>query len=103
LCTWNVSPIKLGKIVDLLDHVLIGALDFSAKAFSTFLAKWSSINGPFLSDLAISYFFAFLDLTMYLFEAFFLFLVFTPRAFLPHGVIGEGLPIGDLPSPPPCG
>ena len=50
-----------------------------------------------------SYFLAFLDLTIYLFDALFLFLVLTPRVFFPHGDIGDGLPIGDLPSPPPCG
>ena len=30
-------------------------------------------------------------------------LVFLPRAGLPQGVTGDFLPIGDLPSPPPCG
>src|SRR6056297_3577888 len=26
-----------------------------------------------------------------------------PSVFLPHGLIGDGIPIGALPSPPPCG
>jgi len=57
LCTLNVRPMNDGKIVDLLDHVLIG--DFFAPPStiaSTFLSRWSSANGPFLSDLAIIYF-----------------------------------------------
>ena len=29
--------------------------------------------------------------------------VLYPSVGLPHGVIGEGIPIGVLPSPPPCG
>src|SRR5947207_15656261 len=29
--------------------------------------------------------------------------VFAPRAGLPHGLIGVLRPMGDLPSPPPCG
>ncbi|EPJ16537.1 hypothetical protein CP02DC21_1980, partial [Chlamydia psittaci 02DC21] len=35
--------------------------------------------------------------------AFLVFLVLTPGAFLPHGVIGLLRPIGWRPSPPPCG
>ena len=31
------------------------------------------------------------------------FLVFTPSAGFPHGVTGRGRPIGERPSPPPCG
>ena len=31
------------------------------------------------------------------------FLVLNPRAGLPHGVLGPGIPTGDLPSPPPWG
>jgi len=40
---------------------------------------------------------------MYLLLAFVLFLVLIPKAGLPQGVTGFGRPIGDLPSPPPCG
>src|SRR3990172_6820163 len=29
--------------------------------------------------------------------------VFAPRVGLPHGLIGPGMPIGERPSPPPCG
>ncbi len=40
-------------------------------------------------------------LTINFVEAFLLFLVLIPRAFLPQGVIGDLRPIGCLPSPPP--
>src|SRR5690554_729194 len=36
-------------------------------------------------------------------DAFLVSRVLIPRAFLPHGVIGDTRPIGALPSPPPCG
>ena len=42
-------------------------------------------------------------LTINLLEAFFFLRVLRPRAGLPQGVLGPGRPIGDLPSPPPCG
>jgi hypothetical protein len=45
----------------------------------------------------------FLRLTMNLLLAFFLERVLCPRVGLPQGVTGPGLPIGDLPSPPPWG
>src|SRR5699024_3019688 len=41
--------------------------------------------------------------TINLSEALFFFLVLYPRAGLPHGVTGEGIPIEVLPPPPPCG
>ena len=40
---------------------------------------------------------------IYLLLEFFFFLVCRPNAGLPHGVTGCSRPIGDLPSPPPCG
>src|SRR6056297_2397777 len=55
----------------------------------------------FLLSLKIYYFFLFL--TMNLLDFFLFFLVLYPIVGLPHGVTGEGLPIGALPSPPPCG
>jgi len=36
-------------------------------------------------------------------EYFFFFLVLLPKVFFPQGVFGDFIPIGDLPSPPPCG
>ena len=42
-------------------------------------------------------------LTIILLEDLFFFLVFSPRAGLPQGVIGPERPIGARPSPPPCG
>src|SRR3712207_1019958 len=41
--------------------------------------------------------------TLFPYTTLFRSLVLYPRAGLPHGVTGDGLPIGDLPSPPPCG
>ena len=49
-----VRPMKLGKIVDLLDQVLIGLRSRLLEATSTFLAKCASMNGPFLTERAIS-------------------------------------------------
>ena len=41
--------------------------------------------------------------TMYLSECLPFFLVLRPSAGLPQGVTGALRPIGDFPSPPPCG
>jgi hypothetical protein len=53
LCTAMVWPIMSGRIVDRRDHVLITF--FSLRAFmpSTLILRWSSMNGPFLSERAI--------------------------------------------------
>src|SRR5260221_5275052 len=53
LCTAIVWPIMSGRIVDRRDHVLITF--FSLRAFipSTLIRRWSSMNGPFLSERAI--------------------------------------------------
>src|ERR1700692_2009114 len=53
LCTAIVWPIISGRIVDRRDHVLITF--FSLRAFipSTLMRRWSSMNGPFLSERAI--------------------------------------------------
>src|SRR6056297_3529757 len=55
----------------------------------------------FLLSPKIFYFFLFL--TMNLLDFFLFFLVLYPIVGLPQGVTGDGLPIGALPSPPPCG
>lgn len=47
-------------------------------------------------------FFLFLRCRINLFVCF-RFLVFTPSACFPHGVLGYFMPMGDRPSPPPCG
>lgn len=94
-----------GKIVDLRDQVFITSPSFATSAF---LNKFSSTNGPFFNDLAMSsillpYFLALRFLTISFSDGFLVFLVLTPRAFLPHGVTGLLRPIGVRPSPPPCG
>src|ERR1019366_4726325 len=53
LCTAIVWPIMSGRIVDRRDHVLITF--FSLRAFipATLIRRWSSMNGPFLSERPI--------------------------------------------------
>src|SRR5581483_11310719 len=50
LCTAIVKPTKSGVIVERRDQVLIGFLLRSDCAFSTFLARCKSTNGPFLTE-----------------------------------------------------
>lgn len=55
LCTLKVNPTNLGSIVERLDHVciLMAVLDpdrLRAKAFSTFLRRELSTNGPFHTE-----------------------------------------------------
>jgi hypothetical protein len=102
-----VSPTISGTIVDHRDHVL--STVFSPERFiaSTFLINFGSIAGPFLVDLDISaYPFIFYlrprRFTISLSEALGLRVLY-PRAGLPQGVLGPGIPIGLLPSPPPWG
>src|SRR5512138_3739974 len=54
LWTAKERPMKSGVMVERRDQVL---MIFLAPAFSTatFLARWSSMKGPFLIDRAISY------------------------------------------------
>src|ERR1700681_3317423 len=69
---------------------------------ATLTIRWSSVNGPFLSDLLISdpYFFVF-RLTIHL-SVRLLLRVLKPRVGWPQGVTGCRPP-EVLPSPPPCG
>src|SRR3990170_2007717 len=41
-----VRPTKSGNTTERRDQVLIGFLEFSARAFSTLLSRWASTNGP---------------------------------------------------------
>ena len=55
LCTLKVNPTNSGSIVERLDHVciLMAVLDpdrLRAKAFSTFLRRELSTNGPFHTE-----------------------------------------------------
>src|SRR5512143_101971 len=54
LWTAIVRPTKSGVIVDRRDQVLIGFLSLTARAASTLRSRWSSTNGPFLIERAIS-------------------------------------------------
>src|SRR5713101_8570799 len=53
LCTAIVWPIMSGRIVDRRDHVLITFFSLCAFMPATFSRRWSSMNGPFLSERAI--------------------------------------------------
>src|SRR5436190_267632 len=55
LWTAIVSPTKSGRIVERLDHVLIGRLSLEACAAFTFCMRCPSTNGPFLTERAIRY------------------------------------------------
>src|SRR5215831_205497 len=50
LCTLNVRPTKSGVIIERLDQVLIGALDFVSLALLIFSCRCPSMNGPFLME-----------------------------------------------------
>jgi hypothetical protein len=45
-----VNPIIVGMIIERRDQVLIGFLFPLSRAFSTFVSKCRSINGPFLRE-----------------------------------------------------
>src|SRR5690606_41859905 len=53
LCTAMVKPTISGRIIERRDQVLIGRLVLPAA--STFLTRWWSTNGPFLSERAMVY------------------------------------------------
>ena len=87
------------------DHVLITDLSPEAFMASIFLSRLASANGPFFTERDIGsnlldYLIALpsLLLTISLLEALFLFLVLSPSAGLPQGVLGPGRPIPVFPS-----
>ena len=95
-------------MVERRDQVLMTSFLLAAFNASTFFIKEASTNAPFFKLLAmfsISFrdYLPFLRRTINLPLAFLLFLVLTPNARLPHGVLGASRPTGHLPSPPPCG
>src|SRR5690554_2223095 len=103
-CTAMVWPTISGKIVELRAQVLMTL--FSPRLFisSIFLRRLASIYGPFFNerDIPLLPFHLYLRrLIIRRSEGFFL-LVRRPSAGFPQGVTGAR-PIGDLPSPPPCG
>src|SRR5579884_2568285 len=92
-----------GRMVDRRDHVRTTFFSFFSFMVATFFTRWSSLNGPFFSDLLIldAYFFALRRETMNL-SVRLLLRVLKPRVGWPHGVTGCRPP-EVLPSPPPCG
>ena len=98
-----VSPTMSGIIIEALDQVRMTDLLELRCALLTFLASLASTNGPFLMDLDIQNSRRYrwcLRRTMNRSDLLF-FRVRYPRAGLPHGVFGPGIPIGERPSPPP--
>src|SRR5512147_1334377 len=87
-----------GMIVERRDQVLMTLRSPAAFIASTFLARWSSTNGPFFSDRAMAY----LRLFTMKRSVRLLFRVLAPLVGLPHGVTGWRPP-EVRPSPPPCG
>src|SRR5215469_4422385 len=53
LWTASVCPTNSGRMVDRRDHVRTTFFSFLSFMSATFLARWSSVNGPFFSDLLI--------------------------------------------------
>lgn len=111
-CTAIVNPNISGMIVDARDHVTIGVLLLLRRAASTFFANFGCTYGPFFVDLDIPYsnpilmmrlrYLSYRLLTMNLLDDL-LRRVRYPNVGLPHGVFGVGIPMGERPSPPPCG
>src|SRR3990167_4960889 len=53
LCTAIVRPTNSGSTVERRDQVFTGRLSLVARTVSTFLSRWASTNGPFLTERAI--------------------------------------------------
>src|SRR3972149_1653529 len=122
-CTATVCPTICGKIVEARLHVR--STFFSPVRFiaSIFLSNFGSTYGPFFSDRdmlpSTSALRAAYSVSDYAHATRYLRLltrrrtisrsvrlltrVFLPRVGLPHGLFGPGIPVGERPSPPPCG
>src|SRR5437764_9347173 len=55
LCTANVCPTRSGRMVERRDHVFTTFFWFCRFMSSTFLIRWRSMNGPFLTLRAMSF------------------------------------------------
>src|SRR5690606_6176698 len=104
--TAMVWPTISGKIVEARDHVLITRFSPDSFICRIFFKRLGWAYGPFFEERPIvrpplryclrrrtiraSDFLPFLR-------------VLTPKVGLPQGVTGLGMPIGEWPSPPPCG
>src|SRR5574342_850971 len=108
-----------GKIVERRDQVFTTFLPSVSFNFSIFVITCSSTTGPFFKlrpmieppfvialrfprTVAQSRYFL-RRRTINLSDLFFFLRVLYPRVGLPHGDIGDLRPIGERPSPPPCG
>src|SRR5664280_948846 len=96
---------KSGKTTDARDHVRTIFRSLFLFISWTRPRSRASTNGPFLTERdmlrLLRYALRCRDRTMRR-CGFWLRLVRYPIAGLPHGFLG-GMPVGDLPSPPPCG
>src|SRR5207248_5253308 len=54
LCTAKVCPTRSGRMVERRDRVFTTFFWFCRFMSSTFLIRWRSMNGPFLTERAIS-------------------------------------------------
>src|SRR5688500_17568602 len=97
LYTARVCPTISGEMVERRDHVFTTFLSLAEFMDSIFLRRWSSMNGPFLSERAIYLRLFTMNCWVRLLAR-----VLAPLVGLPHGVTGCRPP-EVLPSPPPCG
>src|SRR5579864_497829 len=101
LCTAKVWPINSGRMVERRDHVRTTFFSFLSFMPDTFFIRWSSTNGPLLSERPIAYLFFAFRVTIHLLVRLLL-RVLKPRVGWPQGVTGWRPPLV-LPSPPPWG
>jgi hypothetical protein len=110
-----VWPTIWGKTVEARDHVLTTRFSPSLFMSSIFLSSLGLTYGPFFNDLAtlslpFGYQSLITDQRRFLLRRRTIHLpvslrlrVFLPMVGLPQGDLGEGMPIGVRPSPPPWG
>src|ERR1039458_1262251 len=101
LWTATVWPTNSGRMVERRDQVRTTFFSLAAVSTASFASRCVSVNGPFLTDLPISYLFLVLRVTIHLLVRLLL-RVLKPRVGWPQGVTGWRPP-EVLPSPPPCG
>src|SRR5690606_24627774 len=94
-------------MVDARLHVRITFLSPRSRISSTLRSSFGSINGPFFSERDIiasdSHYRRLPRRRTIYCSVRLLRRVFSPIAGLPQGVLGPGIPMGERPSPPPCG
>src|SRR5208283_2407246 len=87
LCTATVCPTNSGRMVDRRDHVRTTFFSLAAFNTASLASRCVSVNGPFLTDLPISYLFLLFRVTIHL-SVRLLLRVLNPRVGWPHGVTG---------------